>query len=56
MWTVFSPVIMTVLLIRVSGVTLLQKKQVETRPQYTGYIATTSAFLPPPPGRQRTNG
>lgn len=48
-WTIFSPVIMTVLLRRVSGVTLLEQTLVESRPGYADYVATTSPFLPMPP-------
>ena len=45
-WTLFSPVLMTVLLLRVSGVALLERAQVETKPQYREYIESTSAFVP----------
>ena len=45
-WTIFSPVFMTVLLLRVSGVTLLEKTLTVTKPQYQEYIETTSAFVP----------
>jgi steroid 5-alpha reductase family enzyme len=45
-WTFFSPLIMTILLLRVSGVTLLEKTLKETKPQYKEYIETTSAFVP----------
>jgi steroid 5-alpha reductase family enzyme len=44
-WTIFSPLLMTVLLMRVSGVALLEKT-LETRPGYKEYIETTSAFIP----------
>jgi steroid 5-alpha reductase family enzyme len=44
-WTIFSPVLMTGLLLRVSGVTLLEKS-LENRPGYKEYIETTSAFVP----------
>jgi len=53
LWTVFSPILMTVLLLRVSGVALLEKAQVRTKPQYSVYIESTSAFLPWFPRRQR---
>lgn len=53
-WTFFSPVLMTVLLLRVSGVALLEKAQVETKPEYKDYVESTSAFLPWFPGRQRS--
>jgi steroid 5-alpha reductase family enzyme len=45
-WTVFSPIIMTILLLRVSGVALLEKSLQETKPQYKEYVETTSAFIP----------
>jgi steroid 5-alpha reductase family enzyme len=45
-WTLYSPVLMTALLLRVSGVTLLEKKLRETRPAYRGYAERTNAFLP----------
>jgi steroid 5-alpha reductase family enzyme len=44
-WTIFSPVLMTVLLLRVSGVALLEKTM-ETHPGYKEYIERTSAFVP----------
>lgn len=43
---VVSPVIMTVLLVRVSGVALLERSQVRTKPGYREYIARTSPFVP----------
>ena len=45
-WTVFAPILMTLLLLRVSGVTLLEKDIGERRPEYRRYIERTSAFLP----------
>jgi steroid 5-alpha reductase family enzyme len=53
LWTVFSPILMTMLLLRVSGVALLEKAQVQTKPQYRAYIESTSAFLPWFPRRQK---
>jgi steroid 5-alpha reductase family enzyme len=44
-WTVFSPILMTLFLLRVSGVTLLEKT-LKARPGYEEYIKTTSAFIP----------
>jgi steroid 5-alpha reductase family enzyme len=44
-WTIFSPIIMTLFLLRVSGVALLEKT-LETRPGYKEYIERTSAFVP----------
>lgn len=51
-WTVISPLLMTVLLLRVSGVALLEKDLVERRPAYRDYVARTSAFIPWPPRRE----
>lgn len=48
-WTVFSPILMTVLLLRVSGVTLLEKDMNRRRPAYENYVRRTNAFVPGPP-------
>jgi steroid 5-alpha reductase family enzyme len=45
-YALVSPVLITFLLLRVSGVTLLEKDIVERRPEYREYIETTSAFVP----------
>ena len=45
-WTIFAPIIMTGLLMRVSGVTLLEKTLKETKPGYKEYVETTSEFIP----------
>ena len=52
-WTVFSPILMTVLLLRISGITLLESRLRETRPEYAEYVARTSAFVPWPPRTER---
>lgn len=51
-WVVVSPMVMTWLLLRVSGVPLLERALVETRPGYADYIARTSGFIPWPPKRE----
>lgn len=48
---VFSPVVMTFLLTRVSGVPLLEKSLAKRREGYADYIARTSSFIPLPPKR-----
>lgn len=48
-WTVYAPLAMTVLLLRVSGVTLLEKTLSESRPGYREYMERTSSFFPLPP-------
>ena len=45
-WAILSPLLMTFLLLRVSGVTLLEKGIVERRPGYREYIKHTNAFIP----------
>jgi steroid 5-alpha reductase family enzyme len=50
-WVLVGPVLMTVLLRRVSGVTLLEKSLVKRRTGYDEYVARTSPFLPRPPRR-----
>ena len=46
---ILSPVVMTVLLTRVSGVPLLEKSLTRRREGYADYIARTSSFVPRPP-------
>ncbi len=48
-WTVLSPIVMTLLLLKVSGVTLLESALVESKPGYRDYVRRTSAFVPWPP-------
>jgi steroid 5-alpha reductase family enzyme len=43
---VIGSVLMTALIIKVSGVALLEKSLVEQKPQYKEYIEKTSAFIP----------
>ena len=50
-WTVISPLIMTVLLMKVSGVALLEKTLVKTKPEYSDYVKRTSVFFPWLPGK-----
>ncbi len=50
-WSILSPILMTFLLLRVSGVALLEKDIGERRPAYRDYIARTNAFFPGPPRR-----
>ena len=44
-WTVFSPIIMTWLLLRVSGVAMLERTM-KLKPGYEEYMKSTSAFFP----------
>jgi steroid 5-alpha reductase family enzyme len=47
-WALVSPLLMSVLLLRVSGVTLLEQTIRERRPAYADYVRRTSAFFPWP--------
>jgi steroid 5-alpha reductase family enzyme len=46
---VVSPLLLTFLLLRVSGVALLEKDISERRPAYREYVRRTNAFFPGPP-------
>ncbi len=48
-WTIVSPGLMTWLLLKVSGVSLLEKSLGNTKPGYAEYVRRTSAFFPRPP-------
>jgi steroid 5-alpha reductase family enzyme len=54
-WSVLSPLLMTALLLKVSGVAMLEKDIAERRPAYRDYIARTNAFVPGPPRRKETS-
>jgi len=45
-WTILSPLLMTLLLLKVSGVPMLERTIVKRRPDYAAYIARTRAFVP----------
>jgi len=45
-WTIISPLLMTFLLMRVSGVAMLEKSLVVMKPEYKSYIESTNAFFP----------
>lgn len=48
-WTLFSPLLMTWLLLKVSGVALLEQDIAQRRPEYRDYLTRTNAFVPGPP-------
>lgn len=50
--TVFSPLLISFLLSKVSGVRLLERTIADRRPDYVAYMARTNAFFP---GPRRTN-
>jgi len=44
-WTIFSPILMTVLLVKVSGVAMLERTM-KTKPGYEEYMRKTNSFIP----------
>jgi steroid 5-alpha reductase family enzyme len=48
-WTIAGPLVMSILLLRVSGVTLLERGLQQRKPEYADYIRRTSSFFPLPP-------
>lgn len=50
-WTAVAPLVMTLLLVRVSGKALLEQDIAERRPGYADYVRSTSGFFPLPPKR-----
>jgi steroid 5-alpha reductase family enzyme len=55
-WTIFAPLLMSVLLLRVSGVTLLESDIGDRRPGYAHYVNRTNAFFPGPPRTTDNSG
>jgi steroid 5-alpha reductase family enzyme len=47
-WSAPGPLLMTILLLRVSGVALLERDIAKRRPEYRRYIEQTNAFFPGP--------
>ncbi len=48
-WSVVGPLLISFLLLKVSGVTMLERSMEETRPGYEEYVRRTSTFVPWPP-------
>ena len=48
-----GPVVMTVLLVKVSGAALLDKIMLKRKPEYANYVATTSGFIPRRPSKTK---
>jgi len=48
-WQIVGSLLMTLLIIKVSGVSLLEKSLKDKKPEYQDYIKKTSAFFPLPP-------
>jgi steroid 5-alpha reductase family enzyme len=50
-WTLIGPMLMTFLLLRISGVHLLERGLRKRKPDYEAYVERTPAFIPRPPRR-----
>jgi steroid 5-alpha reductase family enzyme len=48
-WMIVSPLTMTLLLVKISGIPLLEADIIDRRPGYAKYIRETRAFFPWPP-------
>jgi steroid 5-alpha reductase family enzyme len=51
LWAIVSPILMSFLLLKVSGVALLEKDISDRRPEYRDYIRRTNSFFPGPQRR-----
>lgn len=45
-WTILSPILVTAVLLKMTGIPLTEKGLIEKRPGYSDYIRRTSAFVP----------
>lgn len=54
-WTVAGPLLLNYLLLKFSGVPLVEHTIVERRPAYREYVARTNAFIPGPPKQGARN-
>ena len=52
-WTIISPILITITLIKITGVALTEKIILENKSKYADYIASTSAFIPWFPKRRQ---
>jgi steroid 5-alpha reductase family enzyme len=48
-WTIVGPLLLTYMLLKFSGVSLMEQTIVERRPAYRAYITRTNAFIPGKP-------
>jgi steroid 5-alpha reductase family enzyme len=55
-WTLPSVLLMSLFLLKVSGVALLEKTIADRRPEYRDYVESTPAFFPRLPRRSRDDG
>ncbi|MBL8199234.1 MAG: DUF1295 domain-containing protein, partial [Chromatiales bacterium] len=48
-WALIGPLLLSLFLLKVSGVALTEKDIATRRPEYQDYVRRTSAFVPRPP-------
>ena len=53
---VVGPALMSVMLLRVSGVAMLERSLMKRRDGYADYVARTATFFPRPPKARTSNG
>jgi steroid 5-alpha reductase family enzyme len=53
-WTITSPLIVSLVLLKMTGVPLTEAALKKRRPDYAAYIRRTSAFFPRPPTKETT--
>jgi steroid 5-alpha reductase family enzyme len=53
--SVLAPVVMALLLMKLSGVPMLEEEMARRKPGYAEYMRTTSALIPWPPKRGRSS-
>lgn len=53
-WYIIGSIVMTYLIVRISGVALLEESLKKQKPEYREYIQRTSSFFPWPPRRSKS--
>ena len=53
-WTVISPAIVSLVLLKMTGVPLTEAALKKRRPGYAAYVERTSTFFPRPPKKEAT--
>ena len=51
-WTIISPIIVTAVLLKMTGIPLTEQELVKNRPGYSDYVKRTSAFVPWLPAKE----
>ena len=52
-WTIISPIIITAVLLKMTGIPLTEQELVKNRPGYSDYVKRTSAFVPWLPAKEK---